>query len=74
MLIVSLSLLAWALVGTVVAVLFTDSASPRSAWVPMAVIFGPFWLPIAVDQRAGRLEDPRALEPLVEPTADDSET
>ncbi len=46
-----LILMLWAAVGMVLAVRTAQPGEPRFAWVPVAVILGPLWAPVALDRR-----------------------
>lgn len=45
-------LIAWMLAGVAAAALLVGPDGKRWAWTPIAAIFGPLWLSVAVDQRA----------------------
>lgn len=44
-------LLAWSLSGVILAASLGPRATCRLAWTPVAVILGPMWAFVAVDQR-----------------------
>lgn len=47
-----LLLVGWIVAGAALAAVFVDETRPWWTWAPMAVVFGPLWILIAVDQRA----------------------
>ena len=53
---INLALLAaWILTGATLSVILARPSEPRWASAPMAAVFGPLWLPIALEQRSDDL-------------------
>lgn len=57
-----LVLLAWTSAGGLLAAVLPCPGEQRTAWLPMALIFGPLWAPIAVDRHESVSAAPEAAD------------
>ena len=54
-----LALLIWSILGVVSAAWMAKPGQPRWAWTPMALILGPMWPAIALEQQSRTFASPR---------------
>lgn len=44
------ALFLWVASGSLLSMVMCKSGEPRCAWIPMAVVLGPFWAVVAAEQ------------------------
>lgn len=57
----------WVMTGLAIAGLLTARSEPNLAWAPLAAVFGPLWIFIAVDQRVHARRTALAVTPVEMP-------